>query len=79
MTARVLFFGATADIVGTRALDFSVTEDLKAAEVLKQIVSRFPALAPHKLHLSINRRYAIGDETICDGDELALFTPVSGG
>jgi molybdopterin converting factor small subunit len=31
------------------------------------------------LLLAINEEYATGDEIISDGDELAIFTAVSGG
>jgi molybdopterin converting factor small subunit len=79
MSVRVLFFGATADIAGTRALDLPVEEDLKADRFLKKMIDRFPALASHRLHLSINQQYVSDDETIRKGDEVALFTAVSGG
>ena len=79
MSARVLFFGATADLVGARTLDILVANNLKPAQILEEMVNRFPALAAQKLHLSINQEYATGDEDIHDGDELAVFTPVSGG
>lgn len=79
MTTRVLFFGATAEIAGTRTLNLSIEEGLNSDLLLKKMVKRFPALASHKLHLSINQRYAKGDEVIHAGDELAIFTAVSGG
>jgi molybdopterin converting factor small subunit len=79
MTVRVLFFGATADIAGTRTLDLAVEEGLSSELVLKRMVDRFPALGSHKLHLSINQQYSKGDEIIGSGDELAVFTAVSGG
>lgn len=79
MTVRVLFFGATADIAGVRTLDLPVAADVKSNALLKEMIDRFPALASHKLHLSINQQYATGNEIIQDGDELAIFTAVSGG
>lgn len=76
---RILFFGATADVVGSRCIEFDFTEGTKAADTLTQIVRHFPALAAHGLRLSINQQYASGSERIENGDELAVFTAVSGG
>ncbi|HTH36445.1 MAG TPA: MoaD/ThiS family protein [Pyrinomonadaceae bacterium] len=79
MNIRVLFFGATADIAGTRVLNFRRPATATAGEVLKEMVERYPALASYKLHLSINQQFATGHELIIEGDELAIFTAVSGG
>lgn len=77
--ARILFFGATADIIGSRQIEFDLTDGTKAGETLTQIVDRYPRLAAHHLRLSVNQRYAMGDEIVRDGDELGIFTAVSGG
>ncbi len=79
MSVRVLFFGATADIAGKREIEISVDLAATTETVLQDILRRFPSMASHKLHISINQHYAKGDEIISDGDELAVFTPVSGG
>jgi molybdopterin converting factor small subunit len=79
MSARVLFFGATADIVGKREIEICVDRATTTEIALKDILRRFPGMASHKLHISINQHYANGDEIIRDGDELAIFTAVSGG
>ena len=79
MKVSVLFFGATADEVGTREVEIDFTENTKADEVFGEIVNRFPRLANHKLLFAVNQEYANGDEIVRDGDELAVFTAVSGG
>jgi len=79
MPARVLFFGATADITGHREIEISVSDDLTAEAALKEIVRNLPGLGSHKLLISINQQYAAQDEIIREGDELAIFTAVSGG
>lgn len=76
---QVLFFGATAEIVGSRRTEMIIDDDLRPDAFLKQIVERFPELAAHKLNLSINQQYPIGNEVIRGGDEVAIFTAVSGG
>ena len=79
MAVQVLFFGATAAIVGTRSIEIDIGSETTAAVVLKDILKRFPAMSSHKLNISINQQYASGNEIIRDGDELAIFTSVSGG
>jgi len=79
MKVQVLFFGATADEAGMRETEIDFPEDAKADEVFGEIVDKFPRLANHKLLFAVNQEYANGDEVIKDGDELAVFTAVSGG
>ena len=79
MKVRVLFFGATADEVGEREIEIDVNTDAKADAVFQQIVSDLPQLEKHSLLFALNQEYSKGDETIRDGDELAIFTAVSGG
>ena len=79
MTARVLFFGATADIAGQRVIEIEPDSGATAASVLESLISEFPAFATHKLKVSINQTYAAGSDRVKNGDEIAIFTAVSGG
>lgn len=80
---KVLFFGATADSVGEREVEISFDEKTNAKNALEKIFAEYPNLAKNhdkkSLHFSVNEEYASGDELIKDGDELAVFTAVSGG
>lgn len=79
MANKLLLFGATADIVGQRVIEFDGLSGTAAGDVLAKITSKYPALANHKLHISINQEFAAAGQTIVDGDEIAIFTAVSGG
>ena len=79
MKIQVLFFGATANAVGERRIDISMADGSTTQTVFYQMKERFPKLGSHKLLYSLNQTYANGDEIIRDGDELAIFTVVSGG
>lgn len=79
MTVQVLFFGATADITGQRKLKIELPSDAVAGQIFEKLLSDFPALSKHRLHYSVNEQYATGNEMLNDGDELAIFTAVSGG
>lgn len=79
MNVKVLFFGATADAAGERELELSIHAPERAGNIFASIIEKFPALKNHKLLFARNQEYIKGDEWIMDGDELAVFTPVSGG
>ncbi len=79
MNIKVLFFGATADITGQRHVEVPIEPETTASEVSKSLITEYPRLASHKLHISLNQQYANGEEIVRDGDELAIFTAVSGG
>lgn len=76
---NVLFFGATADAVGTREVEFNFAADTKSETAFAEIKQRYPRLNEHKLLFAVNQEYANGGESIKNGDELAVFTAVSGG
>jgi molybdopterin synthase sulfur carrier subunit len=76
---EILLFGATADAVGTRRLKKSVSTEMNVAELVSLLKNEYPGLANHKLLLSINQKYAGESDVIRRGDEVALFTAVSGG
>ena len=79
MKVQVLFFGATADETGAREIEFDAPESQKAGEIFAEIVNQYPRLKNHKLLFAVNQEYASGGEIIANGDELAIFTAVSGG
>ena len=79
MQLKLLFFGSAADLVGKRILDVECREGETTKDVYSRVLEDNPQLASQKLHLSINQQYAKGDEIVREGDEIAIFAPVSGG
>ncbi len=79
MNVTVLFFGQTAEIVGEREVEMSLDESTIASVAFAKIIEKYPKLSENKLLFAVNQTYAIGDEIINYGDELAIFTAVSGG
>ena len=79
MKVQVLFFGATADTVGENTIEIDLAETAVADEAFARVVEKFPQLQRHSLLFAVNQEYVKGDEAIQDGDELAIFTAVSGG
>lgn len=79
MRIRILFFGATADITGKRQIEIDHAAGVSSQKIFDQLIAEYPRLASHRLLFSINQQYSNGDEIVHDGDELAVFTAVSGG
>jgi molybdopterin converting factor small subunit len=79
MKVNVFFFGATAEAAGSRLLEIEVEPNSTAKQVFDLILTTRPKLGAHRLLFAVNQEYSSGDEPITDGDELAIFTAVSGG
>ncbi len=81
ITVRVLFFGAARDAVGHAEVDLKLDAPTNGAGALKELLSAYPALQRfgNSLLFALNQEYARPDQPVSDGDELAVFPPVSGG
>ncbi|MFL6230139.1 MAG: molybdopterin converting factor subunit 1 [Pyrinomonadaceae bacterium] len=79
---RLLLFGAVREAAGGeehRALE--VPAPATAADILAHALERYPALSRfgRSLLVAVNEEYAAPTAVVRDGDEVAIFPPVSGG
>jgi MoaE-MoaD fusion protein len=79
---RVLFFGAAREIAGHDEVVLSLSAPANAASAFAEILASYPELRRfgRSLLFAVNQEYAGGEaQPVRDGDELAIFPPVSGG
>src|SRR5437660_4415211 len=81
ITVRVLFFGAARDSAGAEESELKLYPPYDSANAFQQVLNAYPALRKfgRSLLFAVNEQYAQPDQAIVDGDELAVFPPVSGG
>ena len=76
---RILLFGATADAAGSREFDINIDGDASVEAILESLKMDHPPLSRLRLITAVNEEYADVTTMLHDGDELAIFTAVSGG
>ena len=81
ITVRVLFFGAARDAAGREETSVSINSGSSATQAFDQLMAFYPELRRFgkSLLLAVNQEYAEPDREVFEGDELAVFPPVSGG
>jgi molybdopterin synthase catalytic subunit len=81
IAVRILFFGAARDAVGRGEVDILLPGEQTAESAFAEVLEQFPALRRfgRSLLFAVNQEYAEASRQVLDGDELAVFPPVSGG
>jgi molybdopterin converting factor subunit 1 len=78
---NVLYFATLRDRAGVKEEQVELASKATIADLKQQVIDRHPEIA-QALDTSIcavNREFAMDDQELQDGDEIALFPPVSGG
>jgi molybdopterin converting factor subunit 1 len=81
MKVRMLYFASFRDLTGVREEELSLPEGTTIAILHDQLAKLHPTIKeglPTAV-FAINREFAFQDDLIHDGDEVAIFPPVSGG
>ncbi|MFA5771269.1 MAG: MoaD/ThiS family protein [Thermoplasmata archaeon] len=81
MKILVKFFALHRETAGTEEITLEITNDIDIKSLIQEVYNRIPALKG--LHentiVSLNHRVANLSTKLKNGDEIALFPPVSGG
>ena len=81
MQVKLLFFATLKDIVGSRELQLDVPAGSTIADLLTRLEGKYPRFKDYRpvLLTAINEEYVGKEAPINEGDEVAIFPPVSGG
>jgi molybdopterin converting factor subunit 1 len=81
VTVNVKLFAIVKERAGVGELSLELGEGATVAAAGRAIVERFAVLKDiePRVAYAVNREYANRETVLCDGDELALIPPVSGG
>jgi molybdopterin synthase catalytic subunit len=81
MRVRVLPFGVSKDWLGAAEATIELPEGASVADLLERLTARLTARgqALRGIAVSVNAEYATAGQVLCDGDEVGLLPPVSGG
>lgn len=78
---KVLFFAQAAQAAGCAELDLPVASPVCGEELWGRLVARCPGLAPLRPQMRLARdcEFIGWQESVSEGQEVALIPPVSGG
>ncbi|HUX28134.1 MAG TPA: molybdenum cofactor biosynthesis protein MoaE [Terracidiphilus sp.] len=79
MQIQVLPFGVLKDSLGPSAVAVELPETATVAELLAHLIQRHPSAMLRGIAVSVNAEYATASQVLCEGDEVGLLPPVSGG
>lgn len=77
----ILFFATLRDLTGTRSTEMELVQGATVSDLKKAMIERYPSLerAMDTSIISINHEFAMDEDPVPDGAEIAAFPPVSGG
>lgn len=81
MRITVRPFARFREIVGSGSLSVELADGSTVADLLVRLANEYPDLltGAHQLIVAVNQEFASGDMALHQGDEVAVFPPVSGG
>ncbi|HPH96909.1 MAG TPA: molybdopterin converting factor subunit 1 [Anaerolineaceae bacterium] len=78
---KVLFFATLKERTGTSHADIEIKDSATVADLLDKLMVQYPGLRTSKenMIIAVNQKFATVEDILGDGDEVAVFPPVSGG
>jgi MoaE-MoaD fusion protein len=81
MQGKIKLFASLREAAGRSELDWELEEGATVAVLRSDLRERLPDIEEEigRAWIAVNQQYATPDSRLEDGDEVALFPPVSGG
>src|SRR5262249_6099927 len=81
VNVKVLLFATLKDRAQRSQVSLALADDATVGDLKTRLAVEMPSLAPLLAAslVSVNREFAFAQAAVHDGDEVALFPPVSGG
>jgi len=81
LQVTVLYFATLRDRAGARREKVQLPDSATVSDLKDQLAGQHPDLLTSlgTVLVAVNQEFALEDEVLADGDEVALFPPVSGG
>lgn len=81
MKVGIRYFALVAEVAGREGETLELAAGATVADALQRVTEQYPRLAAAGFRplVAVNRRHAGEDSSLAEGDELAVFPPVSGG
>jgi MoaD family protein len=81
MHIHVSAFAVARELIGAPERPLELSDGARVADAWRDLERSYPGLAPHRgsMRIARNGRLADSDETLSDGDEIAILPPVGGG
>jgi molybdopterin converting factor small subunit len=79
VNVRVLVFASYADALGKAELSLSLPPGSTVGDCLAEVQRRAGERLPPAPLVAVNRVYARPEQSLSEGDEVALIPPVAGG
>ena len=81
MKITVKFFASHREFAGTGEIELELEEQSTISSLLEKLFEQYPGMKKleEETIVSLNKNYAEPKDILKDGDEVAVFPPVSGG
>ncbi len=81
MRVDLLLFASLVDVVGARRLRLELPDGATVGDLLARLESEYSVIEKYRptLLTAVNQEYVESEHLLVDGDEVAIFPPVSGG